>query len=190
MYVFLDEHLPKSWAISVDLPGLPCVLPSVISNSSPCPDIILWCQKSNEISLLELTVCFKENFTISSEYKKNKYSNLVSACKRAGWSAQLHTLQVGSRGLVDFSSFEPILRFLKFSKPSSTSCSERCAEFALAHCLQSGVEQIQTVRWTQTYLCKCSNSFNSVFFSFDSCCLLLFSLVFSDLLILRRTSCT
>ena len=147
-------------------------------------------QKSNEISLLELTVCFKENFTISSEYKKNKYSNLVSACKRAGWSAQLHTLQVGSRGLVDFSSFEPILRFLKFSKPSSTSCSERCAEFALAHCLQSGVEQIQTVRWTQTYLCKCSNSFNSVFFSFDSCCLLLFSLVFSDLLILRRTSCT
>ena len=88
--------------------------------------------------------------------------NLVSACKQVGWSAQLHTLQVESRGLVHCSSFKPILRFLKFSKPSLTSCSERCAEFPLAHRLQSGVEKIQTVAWTQTYLCKSSNIFNSV----------------------------
>ena len=80
----LDEHLPTSWAISVDLPGLPYVLPSVISNSSLHPDIILWCQKTKKISLVELTVCLEENSTTSSEYKKNKYSNLVSACKRAG----------------------------------------------------------------------------------------------------------
>ena len=52
IYLILDEHLPRSWAISVDLPGLPCVLPSVISNSSLRPDIILWCQKTKELSLL------------------------------------------------------------------------------------------------------------------------------------------
>ena len=69
IYLLLDEHLPRSWAISVDLPGLPYVLPSVISNSSLHPDIVLWCQKTKEISLLELTVCFEENFTTSSEYK-------------------------------------------------------------------------------------------------------------------------
>ena len=44
IYLFLNEHLPKSWAISVDLPVLPYVLPSVISNSSLRPDIILWCK--------------------------------------------------------------------------------------------------------------------------------------------------
>ena len=119
IYLFLHEHLPRLWAISVDLPVLPYVLPNVISNSSPRPEIILWCQKAKEMSLLELTVCFEENFTTPSEYKKNKYSNLVSACKQAVWSAHLHTLQVGSRGLVDCSSIEPILWFLKFSKPSS-----------------------------------------------------------------------
>ena len=52
MYLILDEHLPRSSAISVDLPGLPYVLPSVISNSSLRPDIILWCQKTKELSLL------------------------------------------------------------------------------------------------------------------------------------------
>ena len=119
IYPFLHEHLPKSWAISVDLPVLPYVLSNVISNSSPRPEIILWCQKAKEMSLLELTVCFEENFTTSSEYKKNKYSNFVSASNQAVWSAHLYTLKVGSRGLVDCSSIEPILRFLKFSKPSS-----------------------------------------------------------------------
>ena len=35
IYIFLEEHLPRSRAISVDLSSLPCILPSVISNSSP-----------------------------------------------------------------------------------------------------------------------------------------------------------
>ena len=47
------------------------------------------------------------------------YSCLQVSHSVCVWSAQLYTLQVGSKGLVDCSRFETILRFLGVSKPSS-----------------------------------------------------------------------
>ena len=64
------------------------------------------------MKLLELTVCFEENFSASSSGKKSKYKELIQQCQSSGWETSLLMLQVGSRGLVDNLSFDHLIKFI------------------------------------------------------------------------------
>ena len=61
------------------------------------------------MKLLELTVCFEENFSASSSRKKTKYKE---QCQSSGWETSLLMLQVGSRGLADNLSFDHLIKFI------------------------------------------------------------------------------
>ena len=64
------------------------------------------------MKLLQLIVCFEENFSASSSRKKTKYKELVQQCQSPGWETSLLTLKVGSRGLVDNLSFDHLRKFI------------------------------------------------------------------------------
>ena len=87
LYIFIQRHLYDSWKIVVDLPDYDYIFPSSVAVTSLHPDIVLWCLNSRQINLLELTVCFKENFFASSS-RKNQ--NTKSSCHCASlWVGRL-----------------------------------------------------------------------------------------------------
>ena len=60
-------------------------------------------QKS--LILIELTVSFDTSFQQAAKRKIAKYYNVIERAQSAGFHAQLFTLQVGSRGIVNILSF-------------------------------------------------------------------------------------
>ncbi len=50
--------------------------------------------------LIELTVCFETNFEKSEKRKENRYGSLLNDVVFTGFSCELITIEVGSRGLV------------------------------------------------------------------------------------------
>ena len=58
-------------------------------------------------------VCFDTNFSAAAERKTSKYFELVEAIgSTTAYRCYLYTLQVGSRGIVDQDSFNPIKSIL------------------------------------------------------------------------------
>ena len=76
------------------------------------PDIVWWDSISRSVYLAELTVCFVMNFQEAADRKTAKYSDLVQQARGNGYRATLLTLQVGSRGVPDYQSFEALARVL------------------------------------------------------------------------------
>ena len=113
LYNFILLHLCESWKKIVDLPDRDYIFPSALATTSLRPDIVLWCPNSKQMKMLELTVCFEENFSASSSLKKTKFKELVQQCQSSGWETSLLTLQVGSRSLVDNLSFNHLIKFIR-----------------------------------------------------------------------------
>ena len=55
---------------------------------------------------MELTVCFETNFEDARVRKEGKYSELVDEVEQNGFVVDMITLEVGSRGFVNFDSFK------------------------------------------------------------------------------------
>ena len=55
--------------------------------------------------ILELTVCFETNFQDAKQRKVVKYSELVEEFEDRDFVVDLITLEVGSRGFVDYDGF-------------------------------------------------------------------------------------
>ena len=47
---------------------------------------------------------FEDNFADAERRKRNRYEDLLQLCNKNGYRAQLMTIQVGSRGVVDIPS--------------------------------------------------------------------------------------
>ena len=62
LYNIVLRHLCESWKKIVDLPYRDYIFPSAIATTSLRPDVVLWCPNSKHMKLLELAVCFEENF--------------------------------------------------------------------------------------------------------------------------------
>ena len=95
-----------SVTIYADLPGLraseqpPATLPLHICATSSRPDIVI--VKGVELHFLELTVCGNTPTAIqnANQRKSNKteYLHLLSDCRRKGWAASYHTIEIGALG--------------------------------------------------------------------------------------------
>ena len=120
---FIREHLSPSFGFTIDLPSSVYSFPQHITPTDSRPDILWWCEGSRSLWLLELTVSFEPQMEDAQQRKQSKYQDLVEASQAAGYTTELITVVVVSRGLVDASSFRPLARVLNVShKDISNLC--------------------------------------------------------------------
>ena len=58
--------------------------------------------------MLELRISYESLVADSHQRKQAKYQDLVQAVQAAGYSTQLLTLEIGSRGMLDVEDLEKI----------------------------------------------------------------------------------
>ena len=110
---FIRSHMSHGYRVTADLPSEEYIRPQFLVTDLR-PDIILWSTASHTAYLLELTVCFDTNFSAAAERKTTKYFELVEAItSTTPYKCCLYTLQVGSRGIVDQDSLNPIRSILQ-----------------------------------------------------------------------------
>ena len=105
--------LRPTTVLSVDL-GESYDFPTHIVPTDLRPDIVWWDPGDRSMCLAELTVCFESNFEDAAQRKTAKYMDLLQQVRDRGYKAQLLTLEVGSRGVPHFVSFETLARWLLF----------------------------------------------------------------------------
>ena len=103
IHAFLVKHT-TDLTILADLPGVNYAFPSHIAATNERPDIVLWNDKSHTITMIELTIPFEDNFVDAHHRKSNRYHDLLQLCIKNNYHAQLYTIQVGSRGVIDLAS--------------------------------------------------------------------------------------
>ena len=104
--------MTPSWSASTPIsrscfhqhrPLLQTCLSQHIACTDCCPNIVVWGQSS--ITIVELTVPYKLCIDAAVNRKTSNYSPLMRLCRQAGYSATLLTVEVGSRGFINSSSF-------------------------------------------------------------------------------------
>ncbi len=93
------------WIIHSDLPGHnnKCGIsriPTDICVTTQIPDIVMIIRSHKIAILIELTVCFETNFEKSAQKKENRYGSLLNDIQSTGFTCELITIEVGSKGLV------------------------------------------------------------------------------------------
>ena len=71
--------------------------------------------------MLELTISFEAQVEDARQRKQAKYQDLVEAACAAGFSTELITVEIGSRGMVDDSTFAMLQSAVKASQKDLSS---------------------------------------------------------------------
>jgi len=74
------------------------------------PDIVWWDERF--LTLVELTICFENNFVEAARRKSAKHMDLVQQAQIQHYKTVLITLQVGSHGIPDLPGFEALTKTL------------------------------------------------------------------------------
>ena len=110
----LVDFLPANFKITSDLPDSSYNFPDHICASDDLrPDIVIWSDVSRQVWLVELTVCFETNAVDASIRKAEHYSGLKHAIESSKYTCQVLPIQVGSRGYIDSTSFDPLQELFK-----------------------------------------------------------------------------
>ena len=132
----------SDWCMTVDYKHKRAIFPPPIYSTSERPDVVIWSESSRRVLLLELTCPAEEGIQAARAKKESKYHDLLLGINESHfWSAELHTLEVGARGLVACRTFK-VFRLLGFDASEANSLcrslslvSSRCS-FAI-HCAHS-----------------------------------------------------
>ena len=104
LYEVVKEHLPDTTSSTVDLISsdysFPCHIVATDWDQTSCRD-----ETANKVSLIELTVCFDTLFEGAIKRKEDRYQELLDTIQDAGYTASLVTVEVGSRGIPNPTSF-------------------------------------------------------------------------------------
>ena len=95
------------------------------------PDIVWWDDTNKSVCLVELTVCFDTLLHEAADRKENKYLELLSTIKEAGYRATLVTVEVGSRGLPNILGFEKLKHKLKLTSAQTSDFMVEAAKKAI-----------------------------------------------------------
>ena len=79
--------------------------PPALAPTDLRPDLVAYSDETKSAMIVELTVCFKTNFQEARARKEGKYSELVEEVEQNGFVVDMITLEVGSRGFVNFDGF-------------------------------------------------------------------------------------
>ena len=99
------------------------------------PDIVLYNPKT--VVLVELTVPFYERMSEAKQRKEDKYEELIEEIAASGTKAELHAMEVGTRGIIrksSFSWFKDISSFCRkylFQLKKSVCNKVLCCSYAL-----------------------------------------------------------
>ena len=109
------------WNIIANLPDQntsgPSTVPCNILPTSQKPDMVLIRRNSKTIILVELTVCFESGIVKAEERKTDMYASLLHDLSDVDFNAQLFTLEIGSRGLIDSNNTNKLKDLLKLIDP-------------------------------------------------------------------------
>ena len=104
--------------------------PHHITPTTLRPDLVWWSDADHVLWLLELTVSFEAAMEEAWQRKQAKYQDLVNEATEAGYSTELITLEVGSRGMIDESELVTLQAALDtttkkyhLGKPHRQSCT-------------------------------------------------------------------
>ena len=100
----IDTNWVGPWSIEADLSGN-FVFP--LLHTALRPDIVIY--KEDVAILLELTVCWEDNFDAAENRKQDRYAELIERCIDAGYKAECHHIGIGCRGYVT-KAFTSLLR--------------------------------------------------------------------------------
>ena len=78
--------------------------------------MVIW--NDHTIHLIELTVPFETGMDAAADRKRAKYADLLASCTATCHTAHLTTVEVGSRGFINATSFDRLYRLLSHSKPN------------------------------------------------------------------------
>ena len=84
-------------------------------------------------------MCYDTLFHEAVTWKEDKYLDLLSAIRKAGYNAKLITVEVGSRGLPNMCGFDKLRKELKLTR---TSWSKQQREQCWAHLLYGAIETV------------------------------------------------
>ena len=76
-------------------------------------------------------MCYDTLFHEAATRKTDKYLDLLSAIRNAGYKAKLITIEVGSRGLPNMSGFESLRKELKLTKTQTHDLMVQAARRAM-----------------------------------------------------------
>ena len=137
--MYLGRHLSAAdYQMMADLDSVTYTFLIHMCSTTERPDIVMWNEKTKTVYLIELTVCFDENFADASMRKQAKYHDLREAVKTAGHKCHLWTVQVGSRGIIDEVSFQPLHALCSTPKQDVANLYFGLARISLLNPSQSG----------------------------------------------------
>ena len=103
---FMAKSLPEEYQLLADLPQFqPYVFPPHIATTDQRPDIIVWSSTTQEVWVIELTVCFETRYEDAHTLKTNRYTDLMRQIADSPVDGTLVTLEVGSRGFLSLTNF-------------------------------------------------------------------------------------
>lgn len=135
----------SDWKVQVDYDHAQVIFPPTILATSSRPDIVFWSISAKKVILLELTCPAEEGISDAHLRKLERYSELMSSIKAAGWSPSHYPIEVGARGFVARST-QRCLSALGLS-PSAKKKLTRALSLIAARCSYAIYLSRGTVVW-------------------------------------------
>ena len=130
---FLTENMQEGYQLLADLPQFqPYVFPPHISITDQRPDIVVWSNTTQEVWLIELSVCFETRYEDAHTLKTNRYADLMEQIANTSLDGTLVTLEVGCRGFLSLPGFHTVKQHL-------LECSKRKWEAFLINVAQTAI---------------------------------------------------
>ena len=130
---FMAKSLPEEYQLLADLPQFhPYVFPPHIATTDQRPDIVVWSSTTQEVWMIELTVCFETGYKDAHTLKTNRYADLMRQIADSSVDGTLVTLEVGSRGFLSLTNFNTM-------KQQLLECSRKQWETFLVNVAQTAI---------------------------------------------------
>jgi hypothetical protein len=114
-YDFVVCHLPAGWGVLVDLADALHAYRKLPDKwgveSDQRPDLVLFCERTRELVLCELTVPSEVGFAAAKLRKNVRYAELLAAYLARNWMARVVTFEVGARGFFPKDLWAPLLAY-------------------------------------------------------------------------------
>ena len=107
------------------------------------PDLLLISNKTKQIIMWELTVCWKANFASANKCKRSKYQQLVEDCQKKKWWANCIPIEIGCRGFLSKSMCYAL------SSIRITGITKRKAIKAITHETEMTVDKMKRSKLVQ-----------------------------------------
>ncbi|XP_063689202.1 uncharacterized protein LOC134822224 [Bolinopsis microptera] len=99
-YFFSDAN---DWKIIFDEDERQRNFPQHIAATPLRPDVVIYSDKAKKVYLMELTCGNEQNFADQEKRKMKRYQQLTEEIEANGWACKLQTVEVGARGIYNYS---------------------------------------------------------------------------------------